>query len=147
MAAFSLDLRQRVLDAVLRSDDTERAVADRFSVSRPFAQKLKRLAPPPARSPPPRPHAGHDRRSPATTAPRSQRWGGCWKKTLRADERDRPDVRAERADGPRDRRGDRPQRGELRTLKSLELTSVVIEPAVGIYPEHTAEGSDGRHEV
>jgi transposase len=43
MAAFSLDLRRRVLDAALVGDATERAVADRFRVSRSFVQKLKRL--------------------------------------------------------------------------------------------------------
>ena len=43
MAAFSLDLRQRVLDAALAGDATEQAVADRFRVSRSFVQKLKRL--------------------------------------------------------------------------------------------------------
>ncbi len=43
MAAFSPDLRQRVLSAALRGDATEQAVADRFSVSRSFVQKLKRL--------------------------------------------------------------------------------------------------------
>jgi transposase len=43
MAAFSLDLRQRVLDAALRGDATEHHVAERFRVSRSFVQKLKRL--------------------------------------------------------------------------------------------------------
>ncbi len=43
MAAFSLDLRQRVLDDALRGDATEQAVADRFKVSRSFVQKIKRL--------------------------------------------------------------------------------------------------------
>jgi transposase len=43
MAAFSTDLRQRVLDAALRGDATERAVAERFGVSRSFVQKIKRL--------------------------------------------------------------------------------------------------------
>lgn len=43
MAAFSLDLRQRVLDAALAGDATEQAVADRFRVSRSFVQKVKRL--------------------------------------------------------------------------------------------------------
>ena len=43
MAAFSLDLRQRVLAAALRGDATEQAVADRFQVSRSFVQKIKRL--------------------------------------------------------------------------------------------------------
>ncbi len=43
MAAFSPDLRQRVLDAALRGDTTEQAVADRFGVSRSFVQKIKRL--------------------------------------------------------------------------------------------------------
>lgn len=42
MAAFSLDLRRRVLDAALRGDATEQAVADRFGVSRSFVQKVKR---------------------------------------------------------------------------------------------------------
>lgn len=42
MAAFSLDLRQRILTAALAGDDTEQAVADRFGVSRGFVQKLKR---------------------------------------------------------------------------------------------------------
>lgn len=42
MAAFSLDFRQRILDAALRDDATEQAVADRFRVSRSFVQKLKR---------------------------------------------------------------------------------------------------------
>jgi transposase len=43
MAAFSLDLRRRVLDAALAPDaPTEQAVADRFGVSRAFVQKLKR---------------------------------------------------------------------------------------------------------
>lgn len=42
MAAFSLDLRQRILDAALCGDATEQAVADRFQVSRSFVQKLKR---------------------------------------------------------------------------------------------------------
>ena len=43
MAAFSLDLRKRVLDAALQDDATEQAVADRFAVSRSFVQKIKRL--------------------------------------------------------------------------------------------------------
>ena len=43
MSAYSHDLRQRVLDAALRGDATEQAVADRFGVSRSFVQKLKRL--------------------------------------------------------------------------------------------------------
>ena len=43
MAAFSLDLRQRILDAALRGDATEQAVADRFAVGRSFVQKIKRL--------------------------------------------------------------------------------------------------------
>lgn len=42
MAAFSLDLRQRILSAALRGDATEQAVAARFGVSRGFVQKLKR---------------------------------------------------------------------------------------------------------
>jgi transposase len=42
MAAFSLDLRRRILTAALRGDATEQAVADRFGVSRSFVQKLKR---------------------------------------------------------------------------------------------------------
>jgi transposase len=42
MAAFSLDLRRRILDAALKGDATEQAVADRFGVSRSFVQKLKR---------------------------------------------------------------------------------------------------------
>ena len=42
MAAFSLDLRRRILDAALEGDLTERAVAERFGVSRSFVQKLKR---------------------------------------------------------------------------------------------------------
>jgi transposase len=42
MAAFSLDLRRRVLDAALLGDATEQAVADRFGVSKGFVQKLKR---------------------------------------------------------------------------------------------------------
>ncbi len=43
MAALSLDLRQRVLDAALPGDATEQAVADRFQVSRSSVQKIKRL--------------------------------------------------------------------------------------------------------
>mgnify|MGYP006194297897 CR=1 FL=1 len=43
MAAFSLDLRQRILDAALLGDATEQQVADRFGVSRSFVQKIKRL--------------------------------------------------------------------------------------------------------
>ena len=43
MAAYSYDLRQRVLDAALLGDATEQAVADRFGVSRSFVQKMKRL--------------------------------------------------------------------------------------------------------
>ena len=43
MAAFSLDLRQRILDAALKGDATEVAVAERFRVSRSFVQKIKRL--------------------------------------------------------------------------------------------------------
>jgi transposase len=42
MASFSLDLRRRILDAALEGDLTERAVAERFGVSRSFVQKLKR---------------------------------------------------------------------------------------------------------
>lgn len=42
MAAFSLDLRRRILQAALKGDATEQAVADRFGVSRSFVQKLKR---------------------------------------------------------------------------------------------------------
>lgn len=43
MAAFSLDLRRRVLDAALAADaPTEQALADGFGVSRGFVQKLKR---------------------------------------------------------------------------------------------------------
>lgn len=43
MAAFSLDLRQRILHAALRGDATEDALAERFAVSRSFVQKIKRL--------------------------------------------------------------------------------------------------------
>ncbi|PAP75943.1 helix-turn-helix domain-containing protein [Rubrivirga marina] len=43
MSAYSHDLRQRVLNAALRGDATEQAVANRFGVSRSFVQKLKRL--------------------------------------------------------------------------------------------------------
>ena len=43
MAALSLDLRRRVLDAALAPDAApETAVADRFGVSRSMVQKLKR---------------------------------------------------------------------------------------------------------
>ena len=42
MAAFPTVFRQRVLDAALRGDATQQAVADRFAVSRSFVQKLKR---------------------------------------------------------------------------------------------------------
>lgn len=43
MAAFSLDLRRRILDAALADGaPTEHALADRFGVSRGFVQKLKR---------------------------------------------------------------------------------------------------------
>lgn len=43
MAAFSLDLRRRVLDAALANDaPTEQALADRFQVSKGFVQKIKR---------------------------------------------------------------------------------------------------------
>ena len=42
MAAFPTVFRQRILDAALRGDATEQAVADRFSVSRSLVQKLKR---------------------------------------------------------------------------------------------------------
>lgn len=42
MGAFSLDLRERLLQAALRGDATETAVAERFGVSRAFVQKLKR---------------------------------------------------------------------------------------------------------
>ncbi len=42
MAAFSLDLRQRILDAALCGDATEQAVASRFGVSKGFVQKIKR---------------------------------------------------------------------------------------------------------
>ena len=43
MAALSLDLRQRVLDAALAPDAApETAIADRFGVSRSMVQKLKR---------------------------------------------------------------------------------------------------------
>ena len=43
MAAFSLDLRQRILDAALADNaPTERALAERFQVSLGFVQKLKR---------------------------------------------------------------------------------------------------------
>lgn len=42
MAAFSLDLRRRILTAALKGNLTEQAVADRFGVSRSFVQKLKR---------------------------------------------------------------------------------------------------------
>ncbi len=43
MAAYSDDLRRRVLDAALLGDASEQAVADRFGVSRSFVQKMKRL--------------------------------------------------------------------------------------------------------
>jgi len=43
MAAFSLDLRQRILVVALADDaPTERAIAERFGVSLAFVQKLKR---------------------------------------------------------------------------------------------------------
>ncbi len=43
MAAFSLDLRRRILDAALADGaPTEHALAERFGVSRGFVQKLKR---------------------------------------------------------------------------------------------------------
>lgn len=43
MAALSLDLRRRILDAALASDAApETAIADRFGVSRSLVQKLKR---------------------------------------------------------------------------------------------------------
>ena len=42
MRPFSLDLRRRVLDAALRGDRTERAIADAFGVSLGFVQKVKR---------------------------------------------------------------------------------------------------------
>lgn len=43
MAAFSLDLRRRILSAALADGaPTEQALADRFRVSRSFVQKLKR---------------------------------------------------------------------------------------------------------
>ena len=43
MAAVSLDLRRRILDAALADGaPTEQALADRFGVSRSFVQKLKR---------------------------------------------------------------------------------------------------------
>ena len=42
MAAFPTVFRQRVLDAALKGDATEQAVADRFAVSRAFVQKIKR---------------------------------------------------------------------------------------------------------
>jgi len=42
MAAFPTVFRQRILDAALAGDATEQQVADRFSVSRSFVQKLKR---------------------------------------------------------------------------------------------------------
>jgi len=41
MRAFSLDLRQRVLDDALKGNRTERAVADAFGVSLGFVQKIK----------------------------------------------------------------------------------------------------------
>ena len=42
MATFPTVFRQRILDAALRGDATEQAVADRFAVSRAFVQKIKR---------------------------------------------------------------------------------------------------------
>ena len=42
MAAFSLDLRQRILSAALKGNLTEHSVAERFGVSRSFVQKIKR---------------------------------------------------------------------------------------------------------
>ena len=42
MRAFSIDLRQRVLDAALADGAVEQHVADRFGVSRGFVQKIKR---------------------------------------------------------------------------------------------------------
>jgi transposase len=43
MAAFSLDLRRRILDVALANDaPTETAIAERFGVSKGFVQKLKR---------------------------------------------------------------------------------------------------------
>lgn len=43
MAAFSLDLRRRILDAALADGaPTEQTLADRFQVSRAFVQKIKR---------------------------------------------------------------------------------------------------------
>jgi transposase len=43
VAAFSLDLRRRILHAALADDaPPEQALADRFGVSRSFVQKLKR---------------------------------------------------------------------------------------------------------
>lgn len=42
MRTFSPDLRQRVLEAALRGNATEEAVAERFHVSKGFVQKIKR---------------------------------------------------------------------------------------------------------
>ena len=43
MAAFSPDLRRRILDAALaHGAPTEQSLADRFGVSRGFVQKIKR---------------------------------------------------------------------------------------------------------
>ena len=43
MKAYSLDLRQRVLDAYLNGEGSQEHVAQRFSVSRSFVQKMLRL--------------------------------------------------------------------------------------------------------
>ena len=40
MRAYSLDLRQRILQAVLRGDLTQAELAERFSVSLSFTEKL-----------------------------------------------------------------------------------------------------------
>ena len=42
MRAYSLDLRQRILEAVLRGHLTQAEVAERFSVSLSFVEKLLR---------------------------------------------------------------------------------------------------------
>lgn len=93
MAAFSTDLRRRVLDAALADDaTTERAVADRFGVSLGFVQKLKRrwrrdrtVEPVGHRGGAPAKLSADDRAALALWADGSDATGADWAERLRAE--------------------------------------------------------------
>ncbi len=129
MKAYSIDLRQRAIDAYDAREGTQEQVAARFAVSTSGVYKLLHQRRPPDRStrsrtaaatprpstPPPGPSSA--RPSATTPTPRSRSWAAppAWraaprpssgagpagdhakKKSRRAAEQDRPELKAERA--------------------------------------------------